>query len=146
MAMPKGRAGKLMPKFIGPYNITKMYPETSNYTLELPPELAKRQVHPKYHVSLLRPHHPNDDVLFPNRRKAEPYNFGAPEDAEWYIDEIVRQQQKGRSVEFLVKWNLGDSTWEPLGNCNEPVALDNYLTLMNVKRWQDLPNRVTKMS
>jgi hypothetical protein len=45
-----------------------------------------------------------------------------------------------------VKWNLGDSTWELLGSCNKLVALDNYLTLMNVREWQDLPNRVTKMS
>jgi hypothetical protein len=29
-----------------------------------------------------------------------------------------------------VKWNLGNSTWEPLGNCNELVAMDDYLTLM----------------
>jgi hypothetical protein len=89
MAMPKGRARKLMPKFIEPYKVMKMYPETSNYMLELSPELAKRQVHPKYHVSLLRPHHPNDDVLFPNRRKAEPYDFSTPEDAKWYMDKIV---------------------------------------------------------
>jgi hypothetical protein len=71
------------------YKVMKTYLETSNYMLELPPELAKRQVHPKYHVSLLRPHHPNDDALFPNRRKAEQYNFGAPEDTEWYVDEII---------------------------------------------------------
>jgi hypothetical protein len=43
MAMPKGRAGKLMSKFIVPYKVMKLYPETSNYTLELPPELAKRR-------------------------------------------------------------------------------------------------------
>jgi hypothetical protein len=92
MAMPKGRAGKLMPRFIRPYKVMKTYPETSNYILELPPELTKRRVHPKYHVSLLRPHHPNDDVLFPNRRKAEPYDFGAPEDTKWYMDKIVRHQ------------------------------------------------------
>jgi hypothetical protein len=42
MAMPKGRARKLMPKFIGPYRVMKTYPETSNYMLELPPQLAKR--------------------------------------------------------------------------------------------------------
>jgi hypothetical protein len=42
MAIPKGRARKLMPKFIRPYKVMKTYPETSNYTLELPPELAKR--------------------------------------------------------------------------------------------------------
>jgi hypothetical protein len=133
MTMPKGRAGKLMPKFIGPYKVMKLYPETSNYTLELPPELTKRRVHPKYHISLLRPHHPNNDVLFPNRRKAEPYDFGAPEDAKWYVNEIVGHRRKGRSIEFLVKWNLGDSTCELLGNCNELVAMDDYLTLMNVR-------------
>jgi hypothetical protein len=33
----------------------------------------------------------------------------------------------------------GDSTWEPLGNCSELTALDNYLTLMNVKNWKELP-------
>ena len=36
-------------------------------------------------------------------------------------------------MEFLVKWNLGNSTWEPLGNCNELIALDDYLMLMNVR-------------
>jgi hypothetical protein len=95
MAMPKGRARKLMPKFIKPYKVIKTYPETSNYMLELLPELTKRRVYLKYHVSLCRPHHPNNDVLLlPNRRKAEPYNFSAPEDTEWYIDKIIGYQQK----------------------------------------------------
>ena len=34
--LPKGRACKLCPKFIGPFKITQTQPETSNYTLELP--------------------------------------------------------------------------------------------------------------
>src|SRR6266581_1641787 len=29
--LPKGRAGKLMPLYIGPYKILEAYPETSNY-------------------------------------------------------------------------------------------------------------------
>ena len=143
LAMPKGRASKLVPKFVGPYKITKALPSTSNYTLELPEELAKRQVHLKFHVSLLRPHYPNDDVLFPNRMKAEPYDFGTPEDAEWYVNEIVRHCWKGRNIEFLVKWNLGDSTWESLSNCNELAAMDGYLMLMDVRDWQELPRKVT---
>ena len=97
-------------------------------------------------MSLLRPHHANDDALFPNRKKAEPYDFGAPEGAEWYVDEIVGHRWVGRNIEFLVKWNLGDSTWEPLANCDELEALDNYLMLMDVKEWQDLPKRVTTTS
>ena len=35
---------------------------------------------------------------------------------------------------------------EPLANCDELEALDNYLTLMDVKEWQDLPKRVTTTS
>ena len=85
-------------------------------------------------------------MLFPNRKKAEPYNFGAPEGAEWYVDEIIGHCWVGRNIEFLVKWNLGDSTWEPLANCDELEALDNYLTLMDIKEWQDLPKRVTTTS
>jgi hypothetical protein len=146
IAMPKGRANKLVPKFVGPYRVTKAIPRTSNYELELPAELARRRIHPRFHVALLRPHSHNDDALFPNRKRAEPYDFGAPEDAEWYVDEIVGHQWKGRSVEFLVKWNMGDSTWEPLGHCNELVALDDYMTLMGVENWQDLPKRLTKTS
>jgi hypothetical protein len=33
--------------------------------LELPPELINQWVHPVFHVSLLWPHNPNDDALFP---------------------------------------------------------------------------------
>lgn len=65
---------------------------------------------------------------------------------EWFVDEIVGHRWKSKSIEFLVKWNLGDSTWEPLTNCNDLAALDAYLTLMDIKEWQELPKRVTKMS
>jgi hypothetical protein len=146
ISMPKGRASKLVPRYVGPYKVTKAIPSSSNYELELPAELVRRRIHPRFHVSLLRPHQPNDDALFPNRKKAELYDFGAPDDAEWTVDELVGHRWKGRKVEFLVKWNLGDSTWEPLGNCSELAALDNYLTLMNVKDWKKLPKRMTKMS
>jgi hypothetical protein len=37
--LPKWRARKLAPKYIGPYKVTKAYPETLDYVLELTPEL-----------------------------------------------------------------------------------------------------------
>ena len=64
--LPKSRARKLTPKYIGPFRVTKAFPDTSNYELDLSPELKARQIHPKFHVSLLRPHEPNDDTLFPS--------------------------------------------------------------------------------
>jgi len=33
--LPKGRAHKLCPKFVGPYKVIMAHPEVSNYTLEL---------------------------------------------------------------------------------------------------------------
>jgi len=97
-------------------------------------------------MSLLRPHNPNDNTLFPSRRKVQPYNFSALDETEWYVDKIVGHCWKERNIEFLVKWNLGDSTWEPVSNCNELEALNNYLMLSDVKKWRDLPKRVTMTS
>jgi len=39
--MPKGRASKLVLKYVEPYKIMKAIPSTSNYELELPMELIK---------------------------------------------------------------------------------------------------------
>jgi len=39
--MPKGRANKLVPKYVGLYKVTKAIPLTSNYKLELLMELIK---------------------------------------------------------------------------------------------------------
>ena len=93
--MPKGHASKLLPKFVGPYKVLQAYPDTSNYELELPAELARRWLCPHFHVGLLRPHHANNDALFPNRRYPDPYDFGAPDDAEWYVEKNHGPQMEG---------------------------------------------------
>jgi len=41
LAMPKGRANKLVPKYVGLYKVIKAISSTSNYELELPMELVK---------------------------------------------------------------------------------------------------------
>jgi hypothetical protein len=131
-----------MPKYIGPYKVLQAYPETSNYTLELPSELVRRRIHPKFHVGLLRPHEPNDDALFPNRASVDAYDFGAPDDVEWIVDELDSHRWNGKDLEFQVRWNAGEMTWEPLESCKELAALDQYLMLMGVKHWWQLPRKV----
>ena len=69
------------------------------------------------------------------------YDFGNPDDAEWLVDEIVAHKWEGRRIQFLVKWNLGDSTWEPYDHCKELEALDTYLELHGVKDWRKLPRK-----
>ena len=42
LTLPKGRVGKLVPKYIGPYKVVKAHNEASTVTLELPQALIAR--------------------------------------------------------------------------------------------------------
>jgi len=143
LALPKGRSRKLMPKYIGPYKVTKSHPAESKYTLDLPPELAARRIYPSFHVSRLRHYEKNDDVCFPKREVRAYYDFGDAEDNEWLVDDILAHQWNGNKVSFLVQWNLGDTTWEPYSECKELAALDRYLELLGIDDddWKKLPRK-----
>jgi len=110
LTLPKGRARKLLPKYIGPMRIVASNPTMDNYTIELPQQLKDQRIHPTFHVNLLRQHEPNDDRLFLKWDAQAFYDMGNPDNAEWLIDEITAHRWVGNKVEFLVKWNLGDST------------------------------------
>jgi hypothetical protein len=72
----------------------------------------------------LRPHEPNDDMLFPNRASVDVYDFSTPDDAKWIVDELDSHRWNGKGLEFQVRWNTGETTWEPLESCKELAALD----------------------
>jgi len=141
--LPKGRSRKLMPKFIGPYEVTKSHPNESRYTLDLPPELKARRIHPSFHVTRLRPYNKNDDQLFPKRKVRAYYDFGDAKDNEWLVDDILAHQWKGNKVSFLVQWNLGDTTWKSYSQCKDLAALDQYLELLGIEGddWMKLPRK-----
>lgn len=61
------------------------------------------------------------------------YDLGNPTDAEWGVDCILEHRRTGRTINFLVRWNLGDETWEPLSHVNALKALDEYLVVQGVK-------------
>ena len=115
-------------------------PSTSNYMLELPEELHARNIHPTFHVLVLKPHIPNDDDRFPSRDVQTFYDFGQDADIEWEVDKMLAHQWDRRALKLLVKWNLGDATWEPLRLCNKLSALDDYLLLWGVKSPAQLPH------
>ena len=50
LALPKHRAQKLMPKFIGPYKVLKAMNNSSNITIDLPKD---RRINPTFHTSLV---------------------------------------------------------------------------------------------
>ncbi|VDB95766.1 unnamed protein product [Peniophora sp. CBMAI 1063] len=137
--MPKGRARKLMPKYIGPYPVESANAESSAYKIRLPEDLATRRIYATFHVSKLRRHEPNNDNLFPSRDSKFFYDFGAPHEDEWLIDEITAHHWNKNTVEFDVRWNLGETTREPLSRVNKLEAYAAYLELLGAQSWRGLP-------
>ena len=83
---------------------------------------------------------PNDDGRFPRRDAKSYYDFGSADKPEWFVDELLGHRWVNQSeLEFQICWTLGDVTWEPLAECKELEALDEYLDLHGVKRPCDLP-------
>ena len=80
LALPKHRAQKLMPKFIGPYKILKVMNSSLNVTLELPQEFKDRRINPTFHTNLVQPYIKNNDILF-SKRDTKVY-FGNDEDLD----------------------------------------------------------------
>ena len=141
LSMPKGRARKLIPKYIGPMKVARWHTESDTYTLDLPDQLKARRVHPTFHVGLLRAHEPNDDTMFPRKDAQAFYDVSNDDETEWVVDELLAHRWKGTQVEFLVRWNLGDTTWEPYAHCKELEALDRYLELHGAASVKRLPRR-----
>ena len=89
LTLPKGRAKKLQPKYIGLYKVVEAHTAALTIRLELPPGLTARRVHPTFHMSLVWAHIPNNDERFPHRDMAMCYDFGAADKPKWFIDEIL---------------------------------------------------------
>jgi hypothetical protein len=96
----KGRSAKFYTRYVGPFEISKAEPKTSNYTLILPEEY---QIHPKVHARRLKPFHDNDPVLFPGRVPSEPPPIDA-EDNQYIVEAILDHRVKYKRREFLVHW------------------------------------------
>ena len=105
--LPKGRARKLAPKYLGPFPITKVLKEKVTYQLGLSNELIKR-VNNSFHMSLLRLHVPNDDRHFLGRLPIQIPGFEEKPE-EWIIDSIVTHHGKGMGSNFQLYggWVIG---------------------------------------
>ena len=70
------------------------------------------------------------------------YDFGATDEPKWFVNKILAHCWVGHEdLEFQVRWTLGNVTWEPLTECKELEALDEYLELRGVKGPCDLPRK-----
>src|SRR6266481_3056862 len=139
LSLLKGRAKKLMPRYIGPYKVVEVHTNASTVTLDLPPELVTQRIHPTFHISLIRAHVSNDNGRFLRCDTKLCYDFGSTNEPKWFVDEILAHRWVGQNrLEFQVCWTLGDVTWEPLASCKELEVLDEYLELRGAKQPRDL--------
>ncbi|KIO11094.1 hypothetical protein M404DRAFT_88990, partial [Pisolithus tinctorius Marx 270] len=124
LTLPKGRARKLAPKFIGPFRILEDY-RNNTFLLDIPAELKQRGVHPAFHASLLRIHVPNDDRRFPGRQLPQIVSLGKVE--ELTVKHINDHHGQGPDMLFEVVYTSGDSIWLPYPEVERLEALTHYL-------------------
>jgi hypothetical protein len=141
LTLPKGRARKLAPKFIGPYRVLEEY-KNNSFKLDLPSELKQRGLHPSFHANLLRIHVPNDDRRFPGRQMNQIATLGNSE--EWAVSLINTHHGKGADALFELSWKTGDRAWLPYHEVSHLEALSQYLESQGVSRISELPRRISK--
>ena len=130
ITFPKGLAWKLIPKYIGPYRITKDF-QNQSFRIELPSYLKQRGLHDVFHAALLRIHVPNDNRLFPGHLVTQLDPEDSPE-KEWAVNQILSHSGTKDNALFEVLWKAGDVTWLPYSEISHLNALTEYLDLMGV--------------
>ena len=110
LTLPKGRARKLVPKYIGPYKVVKAHNEAITVTLKLPPVLIAQQISPTFHMGLIQKFVTNNDKLFPRRDVKSFYDFGQDDEQEWLVEEITSHHwMSSKELELEMRWMLGDT-------------------------------------
>ncbi|KAL0195007.1 hypothetical protein M9458_008579, partial [Cirrhinus mrigala] len=85
---------KLSPRYVGPFKILKRINEVT-YQLELP---ANYRISPSFHVSLLKPVHPEAD---PGQEAPEP---PPPLDIDYQGKQLLDSRRRGGQLQYLVDW------------------------------------------
>ncbi|KAK3506309.1 hypothetical protein QTP70_001709 [Hemibagrus guttatus] len=119
---------KLSPRFIGPFTIVRQINPVT-YRLQLPPEY---RIHPVFHVSLLKPHHPS--VLLstgPGVAEEPPLPLLVDDGTAYLVKEILDSRRCGGRLEYLVDWEgygPEERSWVPRNDILDPSLLEDFHT------------------
>ncbi|KAK3525889.1 hypothetical protein QTP70_010937 [Hemibagrus guttatus] len=119
---------KLSPRFIGSFTIVRQV-NPITYRLQLPPEY---KIHPVFHVSLLKPHHPS--VLLstePGAAEEPPLPLLVDDRTAYLVKEILDSRRRGGRLEYLVNWEgygPEERSWVPRNDILDPSLLENFHT------------------
>jgi hypothetical protein len=129
LAGPDTQVAKFAHRYIGPFTIARKVNDNA-YELNLPPTW---RMHNVINISRLRPYH-DGRQSFPSRPRSDsrPPPDSVDEDGNevWEVERVLRQRQRGRRTEYLVKW-LGypdwEATWEPAAHLRTaPEVLERF--------------------
>src|SRR5205085_11588382 len=95
---------KLEPIFVGPYPISRCFPETDNYTIDTP---LSASGHITVHTSVLAPWLENPDDKFPSRTHTMPGPILVDATAPRYeLERVIKHNTHSTTgvTTFLIKW------------------------------------------
>ncbi|KAK4733376.1 hypothetical protein R3W88_007637 [Solanum pinnatisectum] len=107
-----GKKGKLSPRYIGPYKISKRIGNVA-YELEVPQELAA--AHPIFHVSMLKKCMGDPSLIIPTEDTGIKDNLSYEKIPVQIIDRQVRKLRTKEVVSVKVLWRnqfVEEATWE----------------------------------
>src|ERR1700733_4160135 len=86
-------------------------------------------IHPVFHVHLLKPY-VDSHMVVPERvvihSRPAPEIQEEGEEPEWTVESILNQRQRGRQLQYLVKWQgypIEEATWEPEAHLTNATEL-----------------------
>jgi hypothetical protein len=111
LKLPSTHSHKLSPKWVGPFMITRQK-HGDSFELDLK---GKFQIHPVFHVNLLKPWIDNNNTEFPDRHQDPPPVTVIDGDDKFEAEAIIKKRTRYGKTQYLIKWkgyNDEDSTWE----------------------------------
>ncbi|WMV07609.1 hypothetical protein MTR67_000994 [Solanum verrucosum] len=107
-----GKKGKLSPRYIGPYRISKKMGNVA-YELELPQELAT--VHPVFHISMLKKCMGDHSLIIPTENIEIKDSLPYEEIIVQILDRQVRKLRTKEVASVKVLWRnqfVEEATWK----------------------------------